>query len=63
VKKPTGPTGTAIREAARLQRRVDELQETMEILAAMAETYRRESEFWRCEFLKRVKEQTNAETV
>ena len=51
--KPTGPTGTAIRAAAQLQRRVDELQETMEILAAKCEKYRTESEFWRKEFLKR----------
>jgi hypothetical protein len=60
---PTGPTGTAIREAARLQRRVDELQETLEVMAAMTETYRRESEFWRGEFLKRTKEQADAKTV
>jgi hypothetical protein len=42
---------------------VDELQETLEVMAAMTETYRRESEFWRGEFLKRTKEQTNAKTV
>jgi hypothetical protein len=63
MKKPTGPTGTAIREAARLQRRVDELQETLEIVAAKAEVYRSERDFWRGEFLKRIEEKTNAKTV
>jgi hypothetical protein len=63
MKKPTGPTGTAIREAARLQRRVDELQETLEIVASKSERHRRECEFWREEFFKRLKEKSNAETV
>ena len=54
--KPTGPTGTAVRMAAQLQRRVDELQETLEILAAKCEKYRTESEFWRGEFIKRTEE-------
>jgi hypothetical protein len=63
MKKPTGPTGTAIREAARLQRRVDELQETLEIVAAKSERHRLECEFWRDEFLKRIKEESNAKTV
>jgi hypothetical protein len=62
MKKPTGPTGTAIREAARLQRRVDELQETLEIVRSNSELYRCERDFWRTEFLKRTKEQ-NAKTV
>ena len=35
--KPTGPTGTAVRMAAQLQRRVDELQATLEVLAAKCE--------------------------
>jgi hypothetical protein len=42
---------------------VDELQETLEILAARTEAYRRECEFWRGEFVKRLKEKANAETV
>jgi hypothetical protein len=63
MKKPTGPTGTAIREAARLQRRVDELQETLEIVAAKSEAYRRECDFWRNEFIKRAMGETNAKTV
>jgi hypothetical protein len=40
-----------------LQRRVDELQETLEIVAAKCEKYRTESEFWRKEFIKRTEEQ------
>jgi hypothetical protein len=63
MKKPTGPTGTAIREAARLQRRVDELQETLEIVRSKSEMYRLECEFWRDDFIKRVKWETNAKTV
>jgi hypothetical protein len=63
MKKPTGPTGTAIREAARLQRRVDELQETLEIVRSKSEMYRLECEFWRDEFVKRLKEKANAATV
>ena len=51
--KPTGPTGTAVRMASQLQKRVDELQETIEILAHMCQQYRTESEFWRNEFIKR----------
>jgi hypothetical protein len=35
----------------------------MEIVAAKSEAYRRESEFWRGEFLKRTKEQANVKTV
>jgi len=54
MSKPTGPTGTAIRAAAQLQKRVDELHETMEILAAKCEQYRTENEFWRNEFIKRM---------
>jgi hypothetical protein len=53
MSKPTGPTGTAVRMAAQLHRRVDELQETIEILAHMCQQYRTESEFWRNEFIKR----------
>jgi len=51
--KPTGPTGTAIRMAAQLQKRVDELQATLEILAAKCEKYREERDWWRNEFIKR----------
>ena len=51
--KPTGPTGTAIRAAAQLQRRVDELQATLEIVAAKCEKYREERDWWRNEFIKR----------
>ena len=51
--KPTGPTGTAVRMAAQLQRRVDELQATMEVLAAKCEKYREERDWWRKEFIKR----------
>ncbi len=54
MSKPTGPTGTAIRAAAQLQKRVDELQETLEILAAKCEQYRTENEFWRNVALKRI---------
>jgi hypothetical protein len=57
--KPTGPTGTAIRAAAQLQKRVDELQEILEILAAKCQQYRTESEFWRKEFIRRT-EASNA---
>jgi hypothetical protein len=63
MKKPTGPTGTAIREAARLQRRVDELQDMMEIVAAKSEAYRRECDFWRDKFFKRIREEANAEPI
>ncbi len=51
--KPTGPTGTAIREAAKLQRRVDELQATLEIVRSKCEKYREERDWWRNEFIKR----------
>ena len=54
MSKLTGPKGTAIRAAAQLQRRVDELHETMEILAAKCEQYRNENKFWRNEFIKRM---------
>ncbi len=54
--KPTGPTGTAVRMAAQLQKRVDELQETLEIVRSKCEAYRTESEFWRGEFIKRTEE-------
>jgi hypothetical protein len=54
MSKPTGPTGTAVRMAAQLQRRVDELQETLEILSAKCEQYRTENEFWRNVALKRI---------
>jgi hypothetical protein len=57
--KPTGPTGTAVRMAAQLQKRVDELQETLEIVRSKCEQYRKESEFWRGEFIKRM-EASNA---
>jgi hypothetical protein len=65
MKKPTGPTGTAIREAARLQRRVDELQETLEIVRSTSEAYRRERDFWRESFFKRnrIMGEANAKTV
>ena len=51
--KPTGPTGTAIHAAAQLQRRVDELQATLEILAAKCQQYHDECDWWRKEFIKR----------
>jgi hypothetical protein len=50
-------------EAERLQRRVDELQETLKIVAAKSEVYRTDGDFWLDEFLKRTKEKSNAETV
>jgi hypothetical protein len=42
--------------AAQLQKRVDELQETLEIVRSKCEQYRKESEFWRNEFIKRTEE-------
>ncbi len=54
MSKPTRPTDTAIRAAAQLQKRVDELQATMEILAAKCEQYRTEHEFWRNVVTKRI---------
>ena len=59
--KPTGPTGTAIRAAAQLQKRVDELQETLEIVRSKCEQYRTESEFWRGEFIKRTEDSNVAQ--
>jgi len=54
MSKPTGPTGTAICAAAQLQKRVDELEDTIDIIAALCERYRVEVEFWRDLYFKRL---------